>query len=167
MSIVEIRHAVSADDAAVARIHRDAFDTDAEARLVTRLAADGDIVLSLLATSGTESVGNVIYSRLLVDGKDVCAVALGPVGVLRTHQRKGVGTRLIEEAHRRLAGAGERVAIVLGDPAYYRRFGFTEASARDFRTPYDGPYLMALRLDDGNRPISGTVAYPRAFAGLA
>lgn len=164
---IAVRESVSADEAAITRIHREAFDTDAEARLVGRLAGDGDIVLSLLALAGGEPISSIIYSRLLIDGKDLRAVALGPVGVLPAHQRKGIGAQLIGEAHRRLSAAGERIVLVLGDPAYYRRFEFSEALAKDFRTPYDGPYMTALRLGGTAGPVAGTVTYPRAFAGLA
>ena len=64
-----------------------------------------------------------------------------------------------------LMARGEKMVFVLGDPAYYSRFGFSAATAKPFRTPYDGEYMQALILAP-DAPKSGTVRYPTAFAGL-
>ena len=79
--------------------------------------------------------------------------------------KRGIGRRLIEEGHRLLREKGEKLVFVVGDPAYYTRFGFSLAEAAKFRTPYDGPYLMSLKLAPG-APASGTVVYPATFAKL-
>jgi putative acetyltransferase len=54
---------------------------------------------------------------------------------------------------------------VVGDPAYYERFGFSAALARSFRTPYDGANILALTLNSGVA-AHGVVRYPAAFARL-
>ena len=64
-----------------------------------------------------------------------------------------------------LAASGEKIVFVLGDPAYYGRFGFSAAAAKPFRTPYDGDFMQALVLAP-DAPKSGTVRYPAAFAEL-
>jgi putative acetyltransferase len=56
---------------------------------------------------------------------------------------------------------------VLGDPEYYRRFGFAPETAAPFASPYAGPFLMALRLHEGIAlPASGRADYARAFSTL-
>jgi putative acetyltransferase len=123
------------------------------------------VVLSLVAAEGRRVVGHVLYSRLTIDGRDVGASALAPISVDPWCRRRGIGTRLIEEAHRRLRARNESLVFVLGEPAYYARFGFTTEAAKSFRTPYDGEYMQALRLS-ADTPASGTVAYPVPFARL-
>lgn len=163
---IEIRLAVPTDATAIRAIHAAAFETNTEAALVDALAQDGSIVLSLVAVKAGKLVGSVIYSRLLIDGRDRSAVALAPVAVLPDQQRNGIGAALIREAHIRLRDMGERFVLVLGDPAYYSRFGFSAASAAHLQTPYDGPYLMALALNPEQHNISGRVTYPAPFAAL-
>lgn len=163
---IKLRPAQAADNRAIEEVHLASFETGAEAKLAGALERDGSIVLSLVAATNDEIAGSIIFSRLLVDGRDQRAVALAPLAVLPHHRRKGVAALLVREGHRLLTEAGERLVLVLGDPDYYRRFGFSEEAARDLWTPYDGPYLMALRLDSGGGSIAGDVTYPAAFAAL-
>ena len=57
--------------------------------------------------------------------------------------------------------------IVLGEPAYYTRFGFAPAAAAHFTCAYAGPYLMRLALTPGALTgASGSLEYASAFAAL-
>ncbi|MCG8344178.1 MAG: N-acetyltransferase, partial [Chlorobiales bacterium] len=49
---------------------------------------------------------------------------LGPVSVLPTYQRKGIGTALIQEGLSRLKDLGAKGCCLIGHPQYYRKFGF-------------------------------------------
>jgi putative acetyltransferase len=82
-------------------------------------------------------------------------------------QNAGIGTALVQEALRQLRDAGFDLVLVLGEPAYYGRFGFSTEMARALKTPYDGPDLQALHLSANGSEIRGSVAYARAFAGLS
>lgn len=167
MSTPQFRAERAADHAAVFEVHRAAFETDAEARLVDALRNDGSIVLSLIAEIDGEVAASAIYSRLLFDGEDKGATALAPVAVKPGWQGRGIGSALIREAHERLRKAGERIVLVLGDPEYYERFGFSGEAASRLRTPYDGPHLMALALAHEGVSGEASVSYPPAFAKLA
>jgi putative acetyltransferase len=160
-----IRAEQPGDRAAVRALHCAAFGSGDEGDLVDALRDQGAVILSLVATEQEHIVGHVLYSRLTIDGQDVGASALAPISVDPSRRRRGIGTRLIEEAHRRLCARGESLIFVLGEPGYYARFGFTTETARPFRTPYDGEYMQALRLS-ADAPASGRVAYPAPFARL-
>lgn len=144
-----------------------AFSGSAEAGLVERLRDDGDLVLALVAASEGRIVGHVAFSRLRIagDGMENAAVALAPFAVTPARQRQGIGTELVRRGLDHLARRGEALVFVLGDPAYYRRFGFEAAAARGFASPYDGPHFQALRLAP-SAPVSGLVRYPAAFVSL-
>ncbi|MGB8843415.1 MAG: hypothetical protein WCC64_20355 [Aliidongia sp.] len=58
------------------------------------------------------------------------------------------------------------MVFVLGDPVYYRRFGFDPMLASGFASPYAGPYLMALGLTQPLPSLSGKIDYAPAFAAL-
>lgn len=150
--IAAIRHAVSA-----------AFGGAAEAGLVERLRAEGDGVLSLVALVGPALVGHVFLSRMRAPFR---ALALAPVSVQPQSQRAGVGSLLIRAALRRARDDGWQAAFVLGDPAYYRRFGFDPAAAAGFVSPYAGPHLMAAVLLPPVPTTTGRVCHATAFAAL-
>jgi putative acetyltransferase len=68
---------------------------------------------------------------------------------------------LIREAHVRLKEAGEKLSIVLGDPSYYGRFGYTHARAAGFDSDYQCEALQALAW--GEAPESGKLIYAEPF----
>jgi len=161
---VAIRAEKYGEAEAIHALHHAEFKGNAEANLVDELRESGEMVRSLVAEESGKIVGHVLYSRLKVEGVPNAA-ALGPIAVDLAHQKRGIGGRLIEEAHRLLQKKGEKLIFVVGDPAYYTRFGFSLAEAAKFRTPYDGPYMMSLKLAP-DAPASGTVVYPARFAKL-
>ncbi|WP_458759549.1 GNAT family N-acetyltransferase [Afipia sp. TerB] len=146
---------------------RAAFGGDDEADLVDRLRADGDLILSLVAEQDDRIVGHVAFSRLSIthDSHVTSGVSLAPVGVLPGMQRKGAGSALIEAGHDQLRYAGETVVFVLGDPAYYSRFGYSLDGADAFDCAYAGPHFQWLRLSP-QAPAAGVIAYAPAFDGL-
>ena len=155
----------AADDAGSVRdVLRAAFQGEAEATLADELRADGDIVLSLVAVDQNDGVvGYVAFPRLSVAG--VPCAALAPVAVAPEYQRRGIGQALIEQGMSMLRQRGEKLVFVLGEPAYYARFGFDPTTAAAFTSDYSGPYFMASRADGA--PASGAVRYPPAFARLS
>jgi len=154
------------DREAIRAIHQQAFGQTAEADLVDRLRQDGHLALSLV-TFRRSVVAHVAFSRLELWEHPARAVALAPVAVLPALQGSGIGTALVRDGLRRLAASGEDLVLVLGDPGYYGRFGFSREAARDVTTPYDGPYLQALALSETGRKARGPVRYAPAFADLA
>jgi putative acetyltransferase len=156
----------SDDAAAIRRILIAAFSRTAEADLVERLRRDGDLVLAL-AADDHEPCGYVAFPRLRVEDADGVrdAVGLAPIAVTPDRQRGGIGSALILAGHRRLIALGESLIFVLGDPAFYTRFGYSLAAAQPFRSGYAGPHFMALRLNE-SAPVAGMVRYPAAFADL-
>jgi len=161
-----IREAKADDHESIAALVEAAFGQPDEARLVERLRRQGDMVLDLVATNAGELVAHVVFSRLRVEGEHgrFDAVALAPMAVLPDRQRSGVGRSLIENAHHILEERGEALSIVLGDPAYYGRFGYTHDRATNFQSDYQGEALQALAWDTA--PQSGRLIYPQAFRGL-
>ncbi|MEQ8451745.1 MAG: N-acetyltransferase [Nitratireductor sp.] len=163
MTEPRIRTATDADRAAIFAVEEAAFSRTDEAELVDAIRRDGDAVLELVAERDGAVVGHVLFSRLVVeDGASrFAAVALAPVAIAPESQGCGVGTALILEGHRRLRAAGERLGVVLGDPAYYGRFGYTHRRAAGFESLFQGDALQALAW--GAAPLTGRLVYPRAF----
>jgi putative acetyltransferase len=93
-------------------------------------------------------------------------LGLAPVAVGEAWRRRGIAAALIGAGLDRARAEGWRGVVVLGDPAYYRRFGFDPALAAGFVSPYAGPHLMALALGPGGLPSGGPLDYARAFDAL-
>jgi putative acetyltransferase len=161
--MIDIREERPEDRAAIRAVVEAAFGQALEADLVDRLRADGDSVISLVADEDGAVVGHVLFSRMQAPFR---ALGLAPVSVAPDRQRSGIGGRLIHDGLDRARRDGWQAAIVLGDPSYYRRFGFDPALAEGFSSPYAGPYLMAMPLGDAMPTKSGRLDYAPAFAGL-
>ena len=168
---IRIRPEAAGDRAAIHAVQHRAFGRPMEADLVDRLRSDGDLVLSLVAAADQpdqpdQPAGHIAFSRLSLADQDLRATALAPVAVLPEWQRRGIGAALIRDGLMRLAQAGEDLVLVLGDLAYYGRFGFLNEAARSLATPFDGPSLQALPLTGKGRSAAGPVTYARAFSEL-
>jgi putative acetyltransferase len=152
------------DVAAIRAVEEAAFLQSAEAKLVEDLRDAGDSVFSLVAVEDGIIAGHAMFSRLQAPFR---ALALGPVAVLPDRQRMGVGSRLIREGIARSEAAGWLGIFVLGDPAFYRRFGFDVGKASGFTSPYAGPHLMALPLGGNELPTdAGSIRHAPAFTKL-
>lgn len=168
---ISIRAAHESDHDAIDAIHRAAFagtelGYQGEAELVRGLIADGDALVSLVATRDGVVVGHVLFSRMKVeaDGAALRGVGLGPVAVLPAEQGTGVGSQLIRAGLAQLRVDGMQISFVLGHAEYYPRFGYLAALAKRFASPFAGPHFMALMLDSSvATPQSGRADYAPAF----
>jgi putative acetyltransferase len=80
--------------------------------------------------------------------------------VAPARQRLGVGSALIRSGLRRLAERDVAGCVVLGDPAYYRRFGFGPSGGLRYPGP-PADHFMAWAVE-GALP-AGQVQYHAAF----
>lgn len=165
-----IRRATPDDRSAVRNVHNAAFASDAatqsvEATLVDQLGAAGDSIpaLSLVAEIESAVVGHVLGSRAQLDGRP--SLALGPLGVLPTHQRHGVGSALMHAVLAAADALGFPEAVLLGDPAYYCRFGFRPAPPLGVRPPVEewAEHFQIRTLTSWTPDRQGTFRYAPAF----
>lgn len=150
------------DRQAIYQVHQQAFGGDAEPQLVDALRASGDAAVSLVTDVDGAVVAHVLFSRL---DAPMRALALAPVAVFPAHQGQGVGSALIRAGIRQAQLTGWEAVFVLGEPAYYRRFGFEAEAAKGFDCVYAGDHFMVLYLGPP-RSTSGTLLYPAPFASL-
>lgn len=147
----EMRH----DHAGISALLTRAFGGPDEARLVDDLRRQGDLALSLIAEIEGTVIGHIAFSPITAEGP---ALALAPLAVHPAVQGRGIGAALVQAALQ--AFQQDHTIVVLGDPAYYQRYGFRGA---DLASPYAGPYLMALGT---GLPAGSRITHAPAFAGL-
>lgn len=163
------RAATPEDVAAIRAVLVAAFPTRAEADLVEAVRRDGDVECEFVWEEGGEVAGHVLLSRMsiLADGNAIGAAGLAPVAVLPARQGEGIGSALIERALDEARTAGLEMIFVLGNPDFYRRFGFEAALARPFLSPFAGAHFQAIALrEEFSLPKSGVADYAAAFAAL-
>ncbi|WP_206790171.1 GNAT family N-acetyltransferase [Amycolatopsis sp. MtRt-6] len=170
-----IRRETPADQAAIHAVHSEAFrrepgGTPIEAPLVDDLRAEGDLInaLSLVAVHDGAVVGHVCCSRARLGDHAETAVGLGPLGVLPAHQTSGVGSALMHAVVGAADALGYGLVVLLGEPAYYSRFGFVEAATLSIVSPDAswGKYFQARTLAAYEPTQSGAFTYAPALARL-
>jgi putative acetyltransferase len=162
---VTIRDERPADAATIGAINDAAFkpmpySDGSEAAIVEALRAGGALTVSLVAERDGEVVGHVAFSPVKIDGESGSWFGLGPVSVRPDLQGKGAGSALIREGLSRLEALGADACVVLGNPAYYGRFGFTHDPTLTYPTPYAQAFQRLVL--KGPAP-KGAVTYHPAF----
>ncbi len=141
------------DETAIREVNQLAFGQEAEGALVDALREAGAVLCSLVAEDDGRIVGHILFSpATLEDGPRRWEVAaLGPVAVHPEHQRRGIGSALILAGLDICRVRGYDVAILLGHPAYYPRFGFRPAAPLGIRWEHDAPEeaFMVMELQAG------------------
>ncbi|MFD7885341.1 GNAT family N-acetyltransferase [Streptomyces bauhiniae] len=166
-----IRREAPPDEPAVRAVTAAAFakpetPDPVEAGLLDQLRTCGAWLpeLSMVATGDQgEIVGHVVCTRGHVDTHPV--LALGPLSVHPTHQRHGFGQALVHAVLGAADATNEPLVALLGNPAYYSRFGF-RASTHYGITPPDpswGDYFQIRTLTSYEPALQGTFAYPEPF----
>jgi putative acetyltransferase len=164
---IRVRFEQATDHPAVDDLVAAAFGRRDEADAVAALRGGSDIV-SMIAVQAGEVVGHVMLSPVFVGGS-TSALGLAPLAVRPDRQRRDIGSELVRAALEACRERGDPAVFVLGDPAYYSRFGFVDA--RPFRLRFHEPVAVGafqvIELSPGGLTgLSGEVRYHSAFDGL-
>ncbi|MFD4786300.1 GNAT family N-acetyltransferase [Streptomyces sp. NPDC058459] len=169
-----IRREEPADEPEVRTVTAAAFagpDTPdpVEARLLDQLRTCGAWLpaLSLVAAGDQgEIAGHVVCTRGHVATRPV--LALGPLSVHPAHQRRGVGLALVHAVLGAADATGEPLVALLGNPAYYTRFGFRPGTDLNITPPdpHWGDHFQIRTLTTYEPALRGAFAYPDPFNHL-
>lgn len=166
--MITVRQEKPDDGAAIRHVNEEAFGRPEEANLVDALRESGALTVSLVAVSDGVVVGHIAFSPVSLEPGTVAvrAVGLGPMAMLPTHQRQGIGLQLVQAGLDACCEAGYEFVVVLGHPDYYPRCGFVPAKTHgldcEFEVPEDAFMVKVLR-EDASAELSGRVGYHPAF----
>ena len=150
-------------------MHEAAFGRPAEARLAAQLRQEASPLVSLVAERAGRVIGHVLFSPVTVEGErpGEARGALGPVGVLPDAQGLGIGAALIRAGIEACRALDWRVLFVLGNPAYYARFGFQLAAPRGLHYAshaFDAAFQVQELVPGALAGVAGWVHYHAAFS---
>jgi putative acetyltransferase len=163
---VLIRRETAADVAAIRAVTLAAFPQPVEARLVDELRADPGWLpaLSLVAVDPDGALaGHVVVTRGRVGTTP--ALGLGPLSVRPDRQRRGVGSALMHAVLGAADALDEPLVALLGNPAYYHRFGFRPSTDHGVDPPVAEwqKYFQVRTLSAHDPSLRGTFAYAEPF----
>lgn len=92
--------------------------------IIKALRAAGALTISLVAEIDGKVVGHIAFSPITVSDGTTGWYGLGPVSVLPEYQGQGIGKSLINEGLRLLKEMGGQGCALVGDPDFYKLFGF-------------------------------------------
>ena len=120
-----IREAQESDLEEVFNLIHSAFGNRAESDSVKQLISDGDVLINLLVESSNIIIGNVVVSKITMEPDlGLFCGGVAPVSVVPDQQSSGVGSKLMTAAINESKKMGMDALFLLGDPNYYKRFGF-------------------------------------------
>ena len=142
-----------------------AFGNRSESDLVKQLISDGDVLINLLVESLDTIIGNVVVSKITMEpDMGLLCGGIAPVSVLPDQQSSGVGSKLMTAAINESKKMGIDALFLLGDPNYYKRFGFIVSKLKN---DYSVEHLQELELtEDCLVNIKSKVTYANAFLNL-
>ncbi len=150
---VDIRPEHAEDAALVRALVAGAFGDDDTADFVEAVRQQAEVCLAEVALAAGVIVGHAQWcaAPLTVDGRAVKGAYLACLSVEPGAQKRGIGSRLVHSGLTRLAAMDYEAATLLGDPAYYARFGFSSDLARRIEAPHRarGDGFQAIELVTG------------------
>ena len=152
------------DEAAIHELNAAAFPSPAEAELVDALRAAGRLAISLVAADPDGVVGHIAFSP--VTAGEHAGLGLAPVAVREAHRRRGVAAMLVREGLAACETLRTPFVVVLGDPAYYGRFGFVRAADFGLGNEYGvhAEFMVLALRPGGLPPVGSLVRYAPEFA---
>jgi putative acetyltransferase len=170
--LITIRPETPEDAVAIGQVNEQAFGQKQEAEIIDRLRSRGVLTVSLVAVQDNQIVGHIAFSPVKIESElsSFEAMALAPMAVLPTYQRRGIGSRLVTAGLEECRHFGHEIIVVLGHSNYYPRFGFTPAKPEgidcEFQVPDEAWMILELRKGAlaGRR---GTVKFQPEFSQAA
>ncbi len=164
---MHIREETSEDVFAVRELITAAFGGTMEAELVDSIRQRGVHIISLVAVQDEDVVGYVLFSPVHIETRhELPVMGLGPVAVLPFFQKQGIGRALIKAGLEKCYVGGEKAVVVLGDAAYYTRFGFKPAHSFGIKSIYEAPpeNFMVMELEENTLAgVTGIARYQQEF----
>jgi putative acetyltransferase len=160
-----IRKETVADIDAITEVTIAAFKTlpisnQTEQFVIRALRSADALTISLVSEINGRVVGHIAFSPVTISDGATGWYGLGPVSVLPEYQKQGIGKSLINKGLSLLKELGAQGCALVGDPDYYKRFGFRNYP----KLIHEGiPPEVFLALPFYDKAPQGTVVFHEGF----
>ena len=129
-----------------------------EALMVQKLHENDRTMHEWVCIHVNKAIAYIAFSNAY-NGKEICGLHLAPMAVAPDFQKQGVGTELLRFALRQEA-IKNQLLFVLGEPGYYKRFGFEPCKAPLCPFDADNAHFLSMRCTVA---VSFTIGYEPEF----
>jgi putative acetyltransferase len=160
---MNIRKANATDADSIQTIYTSAFlegECDIVSKIALQMLEEKSVpsTISLVAEHVGALIGHVAFSPVEIDSDiKVQGFILAPLAVRSEHQKRGVGSGLVQKGIQQVSDMSAQLVFVYGDPQYYSRFGFAAEVAEGFVPPYPLKFpfgWLGMRLEQCDFPKS-------------
>ena len=162
---MEIREARTSDFEEIFYVIRSSFASQSESDLVKQLIIDDDVLINLVVELSNKIIGNVIVSKITMEpDMGLFCGGVAPVSVLPKHQSTGIGSKLMREVIKKSKMISIDALFLLGDPNYYKRFGFAISRLKN---DFSLKNFQELELTESCLVnVNSKISYANAFVNL-
>lgn len=146
------------------------FGHHGEAEMIEALRGNSERVISLVALCDHRVIGHAIASPVVIRSgeSETSGLAIGPMAVMPSFQRQGVGSQLVRVIIERAEAAGESFLAVAGHPEFYTRFGFRPSLDFGVQHCFEGMpddvfFLQSLQKTFPDHFANGRLVYSSVF----
>jgi len=114
--------------------------------------------LDFVAVYQNKIIGNIIYSKAKIvneNNEEHEVLCMGPLSVLPSYQRNGIGSKLIKHSIDCAEKMGFKAVVIFGNPDYYNRFGFKNARKYNIKTSEGDNFDAFLALELYENSLKG------------
>jgi putative acetyltransferase len=160
-----LREETTADIEAISQVTIAAFRTlpisnHTEQFIIKALRSADALNISLVAEIDERVAGHIAFSPVVISDGTKDWYGLGPISVLPEYQKQGIGKSLINEGLSLLKKMGGQGCALVGDPNYYKRFGFKNFP----ELVHEGiPQEVFLALPFNEKVPQGTIEFHESF----
>jgi len=160
-----IRKETAVDIETITQVTIAAFKTlpisnQTEQFIINALRDEGVLTISLVAEIDGRVVGHIAFSPVTISDGTKNWYGLGPISVLPEYQKQGIGTSLVNKGLSLLKELCGQGCALVGDPNYYKRFGFRNYP----ELVYEGiPQEVFLALPFNEKVPKGIIEFHKSF----
>ncbi|WP_167599724.1 GNAT family N-acetyltransferase [Celeribacter sp. HF31] len=148
------------DDIAVSVLLDTTFGNSDMYRLAQCLREEGSVAMERVAYENETILGYICCARMTLpqDWWALSILAVSPI-----YHKRGMGRELVVRGMEHARREGAKAVVVVGDPKYFSRVGFSKLAASNLETPFLKEHTSLYPIAPGTGMSRNELIYPTAY----